>query len=218
MPEEQEEKTTSEIKLVRMGRSQTTIRIEGTAPFISGRFSAKAQQQMLDRQRGIANAKQPKVPEEGFRESLHVLAGEERYGYPATGFKGALVSASRYFSGVTAVQLREVIFVNGESGKDPFRDPGLFVPVEGKPRMREDYVRITGTADIRHRAEFWPWSADLEIIWVRQILKLESLVALVDAAGLGGIGEWRPSSKTSKTGMFGTFKVTDDQDIKEIEL
>jgi len=34
-----------------------------------------------------------------------------------------------------------------------------------------------------------------------------SILALADAAGVGGIGEWRPTSPKSATGSYGTFEV-----------
>jgi hypothetical protein len=37
------------------------------------------------------------------------------------------------------------------------------------------------------------------------MLSAESVIAIVDAAGLGGVGEWRPSK--AKTGLYGTFEV-----------
>ena len=34
-----------------------------------------------------------------------------------------------------------------------------------------------------------------------------SVIALVDAAGMGGVGEWRPSAPKSATGSYGQFRV-----------
>jgi hypothetical protein len=78
--------------------------------------------------------------------------------------------------------------------------------IADEPRMREDVVRVgMGTADLRYRAEYWPWRAELVINFVPAMLSAESVIAIVDAAGLGGVGEWRPSK--AKTGLYGTFEV-----------
>ncbi len=206
-------KTTNEpIVIQRIGRAMCEIRIEGTAPLIVNRFAAKARQMMLDKQMGKKTVREAKNPDELYEASLYPMSGE-RYGFPSTGFKASIVDAARYFKGTTTMtELQRIIFVPGEP-------PELLVEIDGVPKMREDPVRnATGVADIRFRGEFWPWAVTLTVVYVRQTLRVDSVVALVDAAGIGGIGEWRPSSKQSKSGMFGTFKVVDDQDIKEITL
>jgi hypothetical protein len=77
--------------------------------------------------------------------------------------------------------------------------------------MREDPVRnSTGVADLRYRPSFWPWRARLQVVFIRSQFNLESLIALVDAGGNVGVGEWRPE--------FGTFKVADDADATEVQL
>lgn len=203
----------AEITIQKIGRSMAVIEIEGTAPLIVNRFSAKARQLMLDKQMGKTNIREHKDPEACYEGSLYRLPGD-RFGFPATAFKGAIVDAARYFksSKLTMTALKQMIFIRGE-GSD------MLVPIDGIPKMREDPVRnATGVADIRFRGEFWPWRVTLEIVYVRHMMNVESVVALVDAAGMGGVGEWRPASKESKTGMYGTFQVVGDQDVKEVVL
>lgn len=73
------------------------------------------------------------------------------------------------------------------------------------PMMREDMVRLGGTtADIRHRACYEKWSATLRVVFVPSVISADSVLALVDAGGANGIGEWRPE----KNGSFGTYEVT----------
>lgn len=203
----------AEIVIKKIGRAMASIRVEGTAPLIVNRFSAKARQMMLDKQMGTANVREAKNPEQLYEASLYPLPGD-RYGFPATGFKAAIVDGARYFKGskLTMTDLRQMIFVKGETSD-------MLVPVDGTPKMREDPVRnATGVADIRFRGEFWPWSATLDIVYIPSHFKLGSLLALIDAAGMGGIGEWRPASKQSKTGMYGTFQLDGNQDVKEVLL
>jgi len=73
-----------------------------------------------------------------------------------------------------------------------------------EPVIREDMVRVgMGTADIRYRAQYNEWSAAVTIEYLPNIIDLDSIVALVDAGGMNGLGEWRPE----KSGYFGTFEV-----------
>lgn len=203
----------AEITIQRIGRSLASIRIEGTAPLIQNKFSEKARQMMEDKQQGRATIRESKVPEQLFEASMHRLPGD-RYGVPATAFKAAIVDAARYFKGskLTMTALKQAIFVKGE-GSD------MLVELDTvAPKMRTDPVRnATGVADIRYRAEFDPWAATLEVVYISSMFDVSSLVALVDAAGMGGVGEWRPSSKESKSGMYGTFQVP-DQDVKVVAL
>ena len=65
----------------------------------------------------------------------------------------------------------------------------------------------TGVADLRYRYSFFPWSADLRIRFLPSVLTQDSVLALLDAAGYGGVGDWRPSAPKSATGTFGQFEV-----------
>jgi hypothetical protein len=83
------------------------------------------------------------------------------------------------------------------------------VPILGEITMREDMPRnATGVADLRFRNQIWPWEATLEIEYIASALTAEALIALVDAAGFGGVGDWRPSSPKSKSGTYGRWTVT----------
>jgi len=71
--------------------------------------------------------------------------------------------------------------------------------------MRTDRVTIgMGTTDIRYRAEFKEWSADVPIVFNEGVISLEQLVNLFKIAGFGvGVGEWRPE----RDGIHGTWDV-----------
>jgi hypothetical protein len=196
------------IDLQRIAREEITVRVIGTAPLIVHRFDEKARQEMLDKGTTQAKAKKPpRDPQAAFEASFYRLP-DGRYGFPAVGFKAAIVDAARHFpnSGLTMVALKVAIFVVGEG-------PDSLVPILGaEPTRRDDYVRINNglSTDLRFRGQFMPWHADLKIRYLPTLLSRRSVVALVDAAGFGGIGEWRPASKMSKTGSYGTFQVDSD--------
>lgn len=177
------------------------IPIRGTAPYISNKWSEKAAQMMRDKQAGKARPKKaPKIPQEDFESSIHRLEGGKA-GIPSTAFKAAIVEGAREFDGLTMVAMKRALFVLGEGGEQ-------LVPISGEAEMREDFVRnATGVADIRYRAQFWPWEAVLTVRFNARFITLGALIELVDAGGDSGVGDWRPSSKKATNGMFGTFEV-----------
>lgn len=193
---------TVEVKPVQL--ETVDIPIVGVTELIMHNWSQKARQMMLDKQMGKAQSKKaPKDPQEDFEGSMYRL-DDGRYGFPATGFKAAIVGACRLYDGLAMTRIKQAVYVEGERNIEGQQ----LVVIEGEPRMREDMVRLeTGVADVRHRAGFPEWRATLRVTYVANMLTLEQLVNLVNAAGLGGVGDWRPSAPKSATGNFGRFRV-----------
>lgn len=190
------------INIERIERGRLVVPITGMTPLIVHRFDEKAKEMMLLAQQTKTRAKKaPKDPAADFERSMYRLP-DGAHGFPAVAFKSAMVDSARLFDGVKMTELRAVLHVEGEG-------PDQLIRLQtGEPRMREDTVRVgMGTADLRYRAEYTPWAADLVINFVPAMISAASVVAIVDAAGLGGVGEWRPSK--AKTGIFGTFQVTE---------
>jgi hypothetical protein len=210
--------------------------IEGVTPVIPHRWSEKSLRMMRDKQMSATSAprarKEPKNPEEEAHDScywLTVVKAEQGYvtvsetgdgriygsdgiyyeglpvetkgAIPATAFKAAMVGACRFYEGITMTQAKLLFYVEGEG-------PDQLVPIEGEPVMREDTPRNSGgTADLRYRMQFWPWSARLLIHFLPSMIGPDSVYALLDAAGKGGVGDWRPSSPKSATGTYGQFRL-----------
>ena len=192
------------VELAPLQVQRMEIAIEGVTELIVHRWSDKAKQMMLDKELGKATRKKPpRNPQEEYEACLYRL-DDGRYGFPATGFKAAIVGACRLFDGLTMTAIKSAVFVDGIQNSHG----EVLVPIIGEPHMREDMVRLgQGQADLRYRAGFWPWRAVLPITFVSSAITPEQVVALVDAAGLGGVGEWRPSAPKSATGSFGRFRV-----------
>lgn len=192
------------------------IEVRGTTPFISHNWSEKAKKEMLDKQMGKkVEGKGIRNPMSEFIESLYWLtekpkkhtdeAFEEclkngaKFGFKATGFKKALVTAP-YRCKVTKdiVSSKGNIYIYGD-----YND---LLEIEGVPMMREDMVRIgNGSADLRYRACFNEWKASLKIKYNSDVLTPEMLVHFLNLAGFCcGIGDWR----VEKNGQFGMFEVT----------
>ncbi len=86
-----------------------------------------------------------------------------------------------------------------------FHIPGELVKITGEPEPREDMVRIgMGTADIRYRGQFDPWSTDLGVTFNSRSISYEQLANLLVTAGFSvGVGEWRPE----RDGSYGMWEI-----------
>lgn len=191
-----------------------TIKIVGDTPLIQHKWSEKAKREILDKQtkKAKTKGKDAKDPFADFVSSMYWLDGEPeqktpegfakaisagaRFGFPASAFKDAAVSAA-----YRAEIVKNKVGMNGA-----FRVMGELVEIRGStPEMREDMVKIgMGIADIRYRGMFPEWWTELTIEYNAGMLSLEQLVNMFNLGGFAcGVGEWR----IEKGGIFGGFHV-----------
>lgn len=197
------------VELPRLNLQMLRVRVVGDSPLICHAWSEKAKAMMLGKQMGTANAgKEKKVPERDFMDSLYWLTerpdansfevpADARFSFPAVAFKAAATDACRFVDGIKMTHVRGAFHIIGDQ-----------IEIVGRPEPREDMVRVgMGTADIRYRAEFKTWSAELPIRYNANALTAEQIVNLINVGGFGvGIGEWRPD----RDGSFGMFHVATD--------
>lgn len=193
---------TTQISLKAPVREIVEVGIKGTAPLIVHRWSEKAKEMMLAAQQGKKTAKQPKDPARDYEESMYRF-DDGGHGFPVLGFKAATVTgAGRTFG--KSVRMTELRLAMSFLADGTGTDGTQLTRITGEPQMREDMVRVgMGTADLRYRAEYRDWSAVLRIAYLPHMIDIESVVALVQAGGINGVGEWRPE----KDGVFGTYEV-----------
>lgn len=194
---------TEAVRLLASPIERHYLPILGTSGLIMHKWSEKAKKAMLDKQmKKAVAAKGAKDPEQDFRDSIYHLPDGTGYGFPSIGFKAAMVRAGTYLD-------FKMTFLRGA-----FHIPGDLVQVFGDPVMREDMVRIAGgTADIRYRAEFLPWSAVLPLDINTSVISLEQVANLAHNAGFSvGVGEWRPE----KNGQNGTWRLATPDDVAEV--
>ena len=179
------------------------FKVRGITPLIVSKFSEKAKQMMLDKQMKKASAgKEAKDPQQQYEGSLYRFADGKRTGFPAVGFKAAMVRAGKQL-GMVMTDLRGRFHV--------MADDGDLIEIKGEPHIREDMVRLaTGVADIRFRGEYSPgWEAELEIQYFKNGISKEQLAQLIVLAGFScGVGEWRP--ERSNSGSYGLFELIND--------
>lgn len=204
---------------------KTTIRIVGDSPLIMHAWSEKAKRMMLEAQTGKAKGKKKPVrnPVDDFIQSAYWLRGKPEYpdgasdeecevafnaaikngaafGFPVTAFKQAAMSAAYRLGWVkNQMGLRGAFFIDGD-------DNGMVEIHSNRPVMREDMVKVgMGTADLRYRAQFNNWWADLDVTFnASSDFSLDAIINALNAGGfVCGVGEWRPE----KDGRYGMFHV-----------
>lgn len=184
------------------------FKIIGTAPYVQLRFSQKAINQMMEKhalgsQANKKKAKEARNFDEDFRQAQHVST-EGWAGIPASAFRNGLISACRLV-GFKMTLAKLSLFVS-EDGFDMV-DAVPLIKIEGNPEPLIMHARnATGVCDIRVRAKFWPWSADLTIQFDRDQFTTQDVANLLLRVGQQvGIGEGRPDSKMSAGMGWGTF-------------
>ena len=193
------------------------IRIVGDSPLIVHAWPEKAKKQILDKQTKATTtkAKEARDPYADFIDSLYWLTEKPepnpdafekavkngaKWGFPVTSIKQS-ANSTAYRLGWVANQtaLRCSYFIESEYGE-------LFEIKGGIPEQREDNVTIgMGTADLRYRAEFKNWYADVMLSFnASGIYTIEQIVNIINAGGYScGLGEWR----AEKDGIFGRYHV-----------
>lgn len=209
--------STSQIVIPALDLRRFDVKIIGESPLLVHAWDPKVLREMLDKQMGVVKSKKkdPKDPISDYIGSLYWLEGrptentEEaflqavdngaRFGFPATAFKAAAVSAG-YRSGIT----KDKVSMQGA-----FHILGEMVEIHGVPEMHEATVRVgMGTADIRYRGIFHDWSAILNIQYNAGAISPEQIVNLINLGGFAcGIGEWR----VEKGGMNGRYRVATEE-------
>lgn len=203
--------TPDTIRLPRLERHEIAIPITGLSPYIPQRWSEKSKSMMRDKQQSaspIRAKKSPKDPVADAHAATYWVVDGEVPGAPATAFKAEIIGACRFYDVKTfpMTQAKRSIFVLGEG-------PEQLVPLVAEWEMREDTPRnATGVVDLRYRNYMYPWSCVLRVEFIATMIDAASVVNLVDAAGNGGIGSWRPSSPKSASGTYGRFQVDTRRD------
>lgn len=191
------------IELRPLQDEEIEVQVIGLTPIIPHRWSEKAKALMPghpNAETGRMTKKGVRKPEEEAEACVYRLE-DGRPGMPATAFKAAMVSACRFFERPSMVEAKLLLHIKGEGEEQ-------LVAFEGDPHLREDTPRnANGSADLRYRYSFYPWSARLVIRFTPSSISPASVIALVDAAGRVGVGDWRPGAPKSATGTFGTFRV-----------
>lgn len=199
------------IELQRLEEEVLEVSVVGISPVIPHKWSEKALRMMPGHPdaESVKKLKGKRNPTEEAEACLYKIG--KSLAMPATAFKASIVGACRFFSKPTMVECKQLIYVEGEG-------TAQLVKITGEKELHEDPTRnANGSADLRYRYYILGWTAKLRIRYIPRLISSESIVALVDAAGRGGIGDWRPSAPKSCTGTFGCFRVDPTQEVRHVK-
>jgi hypothetical protein len=206
------EKTTGAsvtIKPPNFGRA--TFTIEGIAPLVIHRFSAKTKNQMKQKMETgkAASSKKNREPKDtdDIYEEARYISTEGWDGFHAGAIRNALISACRLV-GFKMTLAKMSIFVEAD-GWDKEEPQIPLIRIYGKSQKQEDIARVeTGQPYVTVRAAFHQWSAKIKIRWDGDQFTAEDVANLLSRVGLQvGIGEGRPDSKNSAGMGWGLFEV-----------
>lgn len=185
--------------------------IEGTAPLVIHRFSAKTKLQMKTKMEtgsaaGNKKNREAKQTEDLFQESRYI-AKEGWDGFHASALRNAMISACRLVGfKMTLAKMSVFIEADGWDAQEP-QIP--LCRIQGTAIKQEDMARVeTGQPYVTVRAAYHDWKATVRIKWDADQFTLTDISNLLSRVGMQvGLGEGRPDSKNSAGMGWGTFKL-----------
>jgi len=184
------------------------FKIQGSAPLVINRFSAKARDAMMAAQEAGSQAKSkkardPKDFEALYNDARHI-SNEGWDGVHAAAFRNACISACRAANFVMT-KAKLCIFIEPDGFDADDLTP--LVRIYGDPQNVISPCRNdNGGTDLRPRPTYFPWAAELRVKYDHGLMSEIDVANLLARAGMQvGIGEGRPDSKKSNgigNGLF----------------
>lgn len=200
--------TAETITVTTMKPASVTLRIIGFTPMFQNRMTEKAKQYFLTGGGKKTAAEKVDIkhdPIEEFRSSIERMPQDQEtaIGIRVVAIKAAMCDAAIDTKGVAKTEAQRLLFM-----------PGELVAMYGTPQLRLDIVRsadMKKTPDLRSRAFFPKWGAEINIQYMQPRLNAKAVVGMLANAGqLIGIGDFR---QQKGKGSFGLFRViADEQD------
>jgi hypothetical protein len=194
------------------------LRIDGTAPLVQHKFSAKARNQIIATQQAGSQAKGKKVREpknfdEVYKGAMHI-SEDGWIGIPAGAFRNAMISACRTVGyKMTHAKLAAFVLADGID-----KDDGTpLVEIHGEPERHVAHARNdNGSIDIRVRPMWKKWHCIVRIRYDADMFSAADVANLMLRVGAQvGIGEGRPDSKNSAGMGWGTFSIENKEQSTE---
>lgn len=191
--------------------------IEGMAPLVIHRFSAKVKAQMKQKMETGKAASSRKTRE---ARSTDDLFQEARYisqdgwdGFNASAVRAAMISACRLVGfKMTLAKLSVFVEADGVDAQEPQIS---LIRIDGAPALKqEDMARVeTGQPYVTVRAAYHAWRAVVRIRFDLDQFTAEDVANLIARVGLQvGLGEGRPDSKNSAGMGWGLFRVVNREE------
>ena len=197
------------------------IWIKGTSPLVVHKFSDKAKSMIRAKQAAgsTANTKKAKAAkdfDEVFNGARHI-SFDGWDGFPASAIRSACIRACTLV-GFKMTMAKLSIFVEAD-GYDMTEGSPLIRIIGDEPRQLESMVRLaTGVCDISVRPQWIEWGARLRIRYDADQFTASDVANLINRAGIQvGICEGRPSSTNSNGCGWGTFEISTEKEVMNLE-
>lgn len=204
------------IKAPRFGIAQ--FHVEGLAPLVIHRFSAKTKQQMKDKmETGKASSskrnREAKLTDDLYEEARYRSA-DGWDGFNASSIRAAMISACRLV-GFKMTLAKLSVFVEAD-GTDALEPQIPLIRIFGDPIKQEDMARVeTGQPYVTVRAAYHSWKATIRIRFDMDQFTHQDVANLMSRVGLQvGIGEGRPDSKNSAGMGWGLFQIAKMDEVR----
>lgn len=188
-----------------------TFIIEGTAPLVIHRFSAKTKEQMKQKMEtgkpsSSKKNRDAKKTDDLFKEARYV-SKEGWDGFHAAAIRNAMISACRLV-GFKMTLAKLSLFVEAD-GRDAEEPQIPLIRIIGKAVKQEDMARVeTGLPYVAVRAAYFDWKAKVRVRWDQDQFTLQDVSNLLSRVGQQvGICEGRPDSPNSAGMGWGLFDV-----------
>jgi hypothetical protein len=187
------------------------LRLEGTAPYVQARFSAKAMQAMMAKHEAGSTAKkggkrEPRDFDEDFRQAQHI-SEDGWVGVPAAAIRNACIDVCRMV-GFKMTHARMSVFCEADGIDIVDGAPLVRLDAPAPERLDMATRNATGVADIRVRPMWRKWALNVVLRYDADQFTANDVVNLIARAGEQvGLGEGRPFSKSSNGLGYGTFEI-----------
>lgn len=197
------------------------VRIEGTAPLMTHKFSEKMRRQMEDKQTSkdaTTKKREPKDYEAEYNAARYIAKKNGSAGgwdgFPAGALRAAMIAACRTVSGLPMTQAKGAFFIKAHGHE--VTDGTPLIRIEGNPVHDTRPVRLeSGVADLRNRPRYDVWASEIEIEFDADLVSETDVANLLARAGAQvGICELRPQGPNSYGGDLGTFRVVTPKKAK----
>ena len=195
-----------EVNIQAIDVKSMVIKIEGTTPFISHRFSERQMNQIENKQRKKTKELRERISvEQEVGECIHRLENG-KVGYPSSAFYGGMRECAPYLTSMDKKLASGAVKMYSVDGNP------LVEIKYNKQVTQKDFVKLsTGVADIRYRPRFEGWSCELLVSFNAAQISPQQIITLINLAGFHrGIGDNRPGSP-KKPGSMGMYKVVENK-------
>lgn len=136
-----------------------------------------------------------------YKESLYYFEDKIRTGFPAVGFKSAIIRGVDALPKITMVSAQGAIFVK----TDEFATGLVQIKGEHVSYVKGITTRNTG-GQVIVRGIYYHWTADLSIDFDPSVITYEQLLFAISKAGYScGVGSMRPGK--NKSGTYGRWEL-----------